>query len=168
MNFTPISKQEYLALHLINNPSTDEAELRSKLDNTLQEFNAGIKCHCGNPIWVIGSASLGNGCYSCLTGESLPTDNYEIDTVVAEETPYKEADAFTVNDLGDFELSFLGEGNYFDDDGNIIDPNSYPTPKMCLSCKNFILKSQKIMCTLMKVGLEEGENFECGTFDPVL
>jgi hypothetical protein len=167
MNFTPISKQEYVALHLMNNPSTNEAELRNNLDNTLTDFNNRIKCSCGKDIWVIGSASLGNGCYSCLTGETLPTDNYELDSVVAEETHYTEADAFTVNDYGEFDLSFLGEGNYYDDDGNRIDPKSFPTPRMCLSCKNFVLKSQRVLCTLSKINQEEGEDFECGANDPV-
>lgn len=167
MNFTPISKQEYVALHLMNNPSTNEAELRNKLDRVLSDFNEGIKCDCGSPLWVIGSASLGMGCYSCLTGEELPTENFEIDSVVVQETPFTEADAFTVNDWGEFDLDFLGEGNYNDDYGNRIDPDSYPTPKMCLSCKNFILKSQRVLCTLNKISQEVGKDFECGGFDPV-
>jgi len=166
-NFTPISKQEYVALHLMNNPSTNEGELRKNLEKKLTDFNNKIKCSCGKDIWVIGSASLGNGCYNCLTGETLPTDNYELDSVVAEKPHFTEADAFTVNDCGDFDLDFMGEGNYYDDYGNKINPDSYPTPKMCLSCRNFILKSQKILCTLNKINQEEGEDFECGAFDPV-
>ncbi len=167
MDFTPISINNYLALHLKNNPSANEAKLRSKLDRILSEFNEGIKCDCGNPLWVIGSALLGMGCYSCLTGEKLPTENFEIDIVVTEKTHFTEADAFTVNDWGEFDLSFLEEGNYNDDYGNRIDPNLYPTPRMCLSCKNFILKSQRVLCTLNKISQEVGEKFECGGFDPV-
>ncbi len=30
-----------------------------------------IKCNCGNPIWVIGSAITGNACFSCITGEAV-------------------------------------------------------------------------------------------------
>ncbi|PKR81275.1 hypothetical protein CW751_05500 [Brumimicrobium salinarum] len=152
----------------MNNPSTNEAELRHNLEKTLRDYNKNIKCSCGKDIWVIGSASLGNGCYTCLTGEELPTVNYELDSVVAQETPFTEADAFTVNDWDDFDLDFLGEGNYYDDDGTKIDPNSYPTPKMCLSCKNFILKSQKVLCTLNKIGKEPGEEFECGDYAPLM
>ncbi|PWH86627.1 hypothetical protein [Brumimicrobium oceani] len=164
MNFTPISKQEYVALHLLNNPSTNEAELRNNLDQKITDFKNNVRCSCGNDIWVIGSASLGNGCYKCLTGENLPTKHYEIDSALP---CYTEADAFTVDDWGEFSLDFLGEGNYRDDDGTIIDPDLYPTPKMCLSCKNFILKSQKVLCTLNKISQEEGEDFECGGFDAV-
>ncbi|RYM31487.1 hypothetical protein ERX46_16405 [Brumimicrobium glaciale] len=164
MDFTPISINEYIALHLINNPSHKEEDLRNNLETSLADYNKNVKCSCGEDIWVIGSASLKNGCYTCLTGEKLPTDNYEIDSVV----PYfTEADAFTVDDWGDFNLDFLGGGNYRDDDGTIIDPDSYPTPKMCLSCKNFIRKSQRVLCTLNKISQEPGEEFQCGSFDGV-
>ena len=163
MNYTPISIDNYVALHLKNNPSIKEEELRQKLDTAISDYNKNIKCSCGKDIWVIGSASIGNSCYSCITGEKLPTDNYEIDCVV---THFTEADAFTVNDWGEFNLDFLGEGNYRNDDGTIIDPDSFPTPKKCLNCKNFVLKSQKVLCTLNKIDQEPGEEFICGGFDP--
>jgi len=126
MNFTPISKNNYLALHLKNNPSIIEAELRRNLETALTAYNNRIKCSCGEDIWVVGSASVGNSCYTCITGNNLPKDNYEIDSVV---THFTEADAFSVNDWGEFDLDFLGEGNYNDDDGNRIDPDLFPTPK---------------------------------------
>lgn len=164
MNFTPISINNYVALHLKNNPSQKEEDLRRNLETAIRDYENNVKCSCGEDIWVIGSASIGNSCYTCMTGEKLPTENYEIDSVV----PYfTEADAFTVDDWGENSLEFLGEGNYRNDDGTIIDPDLYPTPKKCLSCKNFILKSQKVYCTLNKIGQEPGEEFQCGSFDGV-
>jgi hypothetical protein len=38
-----------------------------------------VTCRCGNPIWVIGSAVVGNACFTCITGEALPDDDFEID-----------------------------------------------------------------------------------------
>ena len=42
----------------------------------------GIKYSCGNDIWVVGSASVGNSCFTCITGESYPIDDYEIDKLL--------------------------------------------------------------------------------------
>jgi hypothetical protein len=40
----------------------------------------GAKCiNCENPIWVIGSAFSEKMCFSCITGEAIPEDDYEID-----------------------------------------------------------------------------------------
>jgi hypothetical protein len=30
------------------------------------------------PIWALGSAIAGRGCFTCITGESSPTGDYEI------------------------------------------------------------------------------------------
>ena len=79
--FTPISLDEYVKLHLKNNPGTSQAEVTESLEDTLQEYKQGARCNnCGNPIWVIGSAFSGfEGCFTCITGEAYPEDDYEID-----------------------------------------------------------------------------------------
>jgi hypothetical protein len=38
-----------------------------------------VKCDCGNSLWVIGSAVAGNACFTCITHESVPDKDYEID-----------------------------------------------------------------------------------------
>jgi len=38
--------------------------------------------NCDNDIWVIGSAVVGNSCFACITGESMPDSDYEIDATV--------------------------------------------------------------------------------------
>jgi hypothetical protein len=78
MGFIPITIDKYVALHLKHNPSEKEVDLRKHLKSALNDYYNGIKCSCGNDIWVIGSASVGNSCFTCITGESYPTDDYEI------------------------------------------------------------------------------------------
>ncbi|GAH93683.1 unnamed protein product, partial [marine sediment metagenome] len=68
--------------HLKNNPTETEKDLRNRLHSALADYKKGIKCSCGNDIWVIGSASLRNSCFKCITGESYPTNDYEIDSAI--------------------------------------------------------------------------------------
>jgi hypothetical protein len=77
--FAPISMEQYIKLHLKSNPDTSRGEIEEGLKSALCDHKRGVKCHCGNPIWVIGSAVVGNACFTCITGEAMPDDDYEID-----------------------------------------------------------------------------------------
>jgi hypothetical protein len=79
--FVPISLKEYVKLHLKSNPGTSRQEVVEVIEDTLRAYEQGARCeHCGNPIWVIGSAFSGfDGCFTCITGEAYPEDDYEID-----------------------------------------------------------------------------------------
>ena len=81
IGFEPISINEFVKLHLKNNPGTKKQEITKQLNDKLKVYKSGGKCNsCGSPIWVIGSAIVGwNGCFSCITGEAEPDDDYEID-----------------------------------------------------------------------------------------
>lgn len=79
MGFKTISIDKFIEIHLKNNPTEDEKALRMQLNRALAAQKKGIKCHCGNDIWVIGSAFVGNSCFTCITGESYPDHDYEID-----------------------------------------------------------------------------------------
>lgn len=36
-------------------------------------------CHCGSPIWAVGSALCGSSlCFSCITGEADCSYDYEV------------------------------------------------------------------------------------------
>ena len=82
MGFIPISIKAYIKKHLKNNPSENEKDLRKRLESALADYKKRIKCSCGNDIWVIGSASVGNSCFTCITGESYPIDDYEIESAI--------------------------------------------------------------------------------------
>ena len=81
--FTPISFDAYVDLHMRSNPK-DRAreEVISMLRSALTAHKNSAKCHCGNPIWVIGSAFAGNACFTCITGEAYPDGDYEIDEAI--------------------------------------------------------------------------------------
>jgi hypothetical protein len=76
--FTPISIRKYVKLHTASNPGTNAAELRQRLQCLLEASLAGALCQCGEPIWVIGSAQVGLSCFTCITGEPVPENDYEV------------------------------------------------------------------------------------------
>lgn len=76
--FIPISIDDYVHLHLVCNPGVDRADLIERLRSALASARAGARCDCGGPIWVIGSAEVGLTCFTCITGEVDPIDDYEI------------------------------------------------------------------------------------------
>ncbi len=82
MGFVSISINKYIKKHLESNPSENEKDLIKRLNSALNDFKNDVNCSCGNDIWVIGSASVGNGCFTCITGESYPDSDYEIDSAI--------------------------------------------------------------------------------------
>lgn len=82
MSFKPISVNNYVKIHIKNNPNDNETDLRKRLKIALSDYDKGIKCSCGNDIWVIGSASVGNNCFTCITGESNPNEDYELESAM--------------------------------------------------------------------------------------
>lgn len=83
--FTPILLHDYVELHLRTNPDAERAEVVQHLESAIGAYRAGARCQCGAPIWIIGSAQAGLGCFACITGQTSPDQDYEID--VAEEDP---------------------------------------------------------------------------------
>jgi hypothetical protein len=79
MGFVPISIQDYVRIHLKSNPRDKEAQLTAQLQWALKELKAGAVCNCGEPIWVLGSAQVGLMCFTCITGSTDNSKDYEID-----------------------------------------------------------------------------------------
>ncbi len=77
--FIPIKLNKFVEEYLKSNPGSSRKEITSGLKTALGDYKSGVKCDCGSPIWVIGSAITGNACFSCITGEAMPDDDYEID-----------------------------------------------------------------------------------------
>lgn len=76
--FKKISIDKFIEQYKMKNPKEDFKTLKEDLLYFRQLQIEGAKCNCGNPIWVIGSAITGKGCFTCITGESDPSDDYEI------------------------------------------------------------------------------------------
>ena len=76
--FVKIGLEEYADLHIRSNPGTDRADFLNRLRGALEARRRGVRCRCGENIWVIGSAELGYSCFTCITGEASPDQDYEI------------------------------------------------------------------------------------------
>lgn len=76
--FTSIHLREYVELHLRANPNVQRTELIQHLKSTIAARGAGVCCPCGAPIWIIGSAQFGLGCFACITRQTEPEQDYEI------------------------------------------------------------------------------------------
>jgi hypothetical protein len=77
--FVPIKLEEYVKLYLKNNRGESAGEVTANLLDALRAHKSGTRCECGNPIWVVGSAVAGYACFTCITGEAYPDEDYEID-----------------------------------------------------------------------------------------
>jgi|ERR1700731_781010 hypothetical protein len=83
MGFVPIAIDKYVELHVQVNPDEGPRELLTRLRSCVSDALAGARCSCGAPIWVVGSVSSGCACFTCITGEAFPAEDYEIDQVLA-------------------------------------------------------------------------------------
>lgn len=79
MPFAPIRLDDYVRRYQSHNAGTDPAELRRRLQTMLRAFREGARCACGEPIWVIGSAEAGLACFTCVTGEADPSEDFELE-----------------------------------------------------------------------------------------
>ena len=79
----PIKLDEFVSQFVKGNPGESKKTIRKQLNAAVEAKQNGARCiHCGNIIWAIGSAVIGwNGCFTCITGETNSSDDYEIDTV---------------------------------------------------------------------------------------
>jgi hypothetical protein len=78
MPFVPITIDAFVDLHVRSNPDEAPAAFKARLQDALEARLAGATCDCGEPIWVVGSAVAGHACFTCITGEAQPEDDYEI------------------------------------------------------------------------------------------
>jgi hypothetical protein len=76
--FVPISIARYVSRHVARNPGVDPTDLRVRLRDALEAKLAGARCDCGQPIWALGSAEVGYRCFTCITGEAVPDNDYEV------------------------------------------------------------------------------------------
>ena len=158
MGFKPISIDEYVVLHLKNNPEEKEAVLRKNLNAALEAYENGTKCSCGEDIWVIGSAAVGNACFTCITGESKPTGDYELIPALKKRENIN--NRRHINDIDPTKIS-----GFFDDDGYEINTELIKKPSLCLICKRD--EYNEPGCTLIRNAHAEELEFECSSFEKI-
>jgi len=154
MKFVPISIDNYIKKHLESNPSENEKNLRVKLEAALSDYEKGIKCSCGNDIWVIGSAAVGNSCFTCITGESQPDSDYEIDSAIKKR---KNKNGLKLIDIID-KTKIHG---FFDDDGFEINTDLIKKPGLCITCINDRDPNEEMLCNMTRFDQKDEKEFKC-------
>ena len=76
-----VSVEEYADIVSNANQRLQRDQVVGWLKEALKGKKDGAICiRCGSPIWAAGSAITGRYmCFSCLTGERIDTDDYEIE-----------------------------------------------------------------------------------------
>lgn len=157
MAFKPISIEKYIKIHLKSNPSMKEKEIRQSLKQALATYKNGQRCSCGNDIWVIGTAFVGNKCFSCITGEGYPTDDYEIDEAIKKRR--STAGRRHINDIPPKQIA-----GFFDDDGYEVNLDLVKKTSLCLTCKNNDDPAQELLCNMTRFDQEGNEEFICHAY----
>lgn len=150
----PISIDKYIKEHLESNPSENVKDLRKHLNSALEDYNKGVKCSCGNDIWVIGSAFDGNSCFTCITGESQPDSDYEIDLAIKKNE----------NKKGQRHIDKMDKKQihgFFDDDGFEINTELIKKPSICLLCENDDNPEEEMLCNMTRYDQKDDNEFKC-------
>ena len=78
--FSPISLEAYLERHMQSNPGQKRDEIKASIEEMISFHKEGGRCHCGKEIWIVGSAAAQwPGCFSHITGEAYPDNDFEIE-----------------------------------------------------------------------------------------
>ncbi|MCG8700583.1 MAG: hypothetical protein MI922_21190 [Bacteroidales bacterium] len=154
MRFVPIAIDEYIEKHLQNNPTEDAEGLRARLNDALKDYQDGIKCTCGSDIWVIGSAFMGRSCFTCITGETEPSGDYEIESAIL-----KKRSNETRRHVDDMDPTKIC--GIFDDDGYEINPDHIKKPSLCITCIHDGELHEEVLCNLTRHGQQNEEEFIC-------
>ena len=77
--FVPVRLNHFVKQYLRNNKDADGDAVRTAVEDALAAWRQGVRCACGKPLWVAGSAVAGYGCFTCITGSAEPDGDPEID-----------------------------------------------------------------------------------------
>ena len=160
MAFIPITIDNYVKKHLKSNPSDNEKDVREKLNTALSDYNNGIKCQCGSDIWVIGAAFVGNSCFTCITGESEPTDDYEIDSAI-KKTKSKKGQRH-IDDIDPTKIA-----GFFDDDGYEINADLIKKPGLCMTCLHDNDPNEEMLCNMTRYDQQDDKEFKCFAYKKI-
>jgi hypothetical protein len=109
---------------------------------------------------VIGSASVGNSCFTCITGESSPDNDYEIDGALLKSESKK--GQRHINDIDPTKIAGL-----FDDDGYEINPELIKKPSLCLTCVNDDEPNQELLCNMNRFDQKNDKEFKCFAYKKI-
>ena len=161
MSFIPVSIDEYLGILLKKNPDENEKVIRIRLETVLEDYQKGIKCACGNELWVVGSAKAGNGCFSCISGKKHPAGEYEIEAAV---NKIDKKGRKHIDEMDPFRIAGI-----FTDDGYEINPETIKKPSLCTIChKNLDPDPEdEMLCNLTRFDQQDSPKFVCQAFEKI-
>lgn len=76
--FVPMRLDQFVRQYLTAHKDADGDAVRAGVEDALAAWRQGVRCACGKPIWVAGSAVAGYGCFACITGSPAPDGDPEI------------------------------------------------------------------------------------------
>jgi hypothetical protein len=154
----PVSIDQYIKIHLKKNPGDNDKTLKMRIESALDYYNCGLKCPCGNDIWIVGSTTAPFGCFSCITGKDHPRGDYEIDTALEKKDKYgrrhiDEMDPQKINGI-------------FDDDGYEICQETIKVQPLCLTCIKYNSDSfeEGLLCNMNRNDQAGTKEFKCGAY----
>ncbi len=56
---------------------------------------------------------------------------------------------------------------FYDDDGNELNPDLYPLPSLCLSCKKKDDPKEEMLCTMNRLDQLGEKEFKCFAYEPI-
>ena len=154
MKFKPISIRDFIKKHIKLNPGENPQDLKKRLVSALSDFEEGVKCACGNDIWVIDSAFTGNSCFTCIAGDSDPDGDYEIDKAIRKRK--KITGRKNIDDVSSGKIDGL-----FDDEGYEVNSELIKKPSLCITCIHDNDPDQEILCNLTRYDQSDAEEFKC-------
>lgn len=160
MGFVTISIENYIKKHLVSNPSENETDLRKRLNSALTDYQNGVRCSCGNDIWVIGSTAVGNSCFTCITGENSPIDDYEINSAIKKRK--NRTGQRNINDIKPNEIH-----GFFDDGGYEINADLIKKPTLCLTCLHDDDPNEEPLCNMARFDQQGEPEFKCFAYKKI-
>lgn len=157
MKFKSYSIDTFIAKRVAEHPETKPAQLRERLASALKDYRSGVRCACGNDLWVIGSALGGNGCFTCITGELTGTDVPELEEAL-KKRKLKDGRRH-ISEMDPSEIHGI-----FDDDGYEVKPESVTRPALCMLCKFNRDPNEETLCNLLRFDQRNSSDFECSRY----
>ncbi len=76
--FIPVTLNRFVDQYVQKNTQVNGETVRAAVEDALAAQRQGVRCVCGKPLWVAGSAVAGYGCFTCITGSAEPDGDPEI------------------------------------------------------------------------------------------
>jgi hypothetical protein len=155
----PISIDQYVKIHLRKNPNDNEMTIKMRIDAALDYYKNGLKCRCGNDIWIVGSTTVPFGCFSCVTGKDHPQGDYEIDSALDK----RDKDGKRHID----EMDPQKIAGIFDDDGYEINLETIKMQPLCLTCLKYDSDDweEELLCKMNRNDQADEKEFKCCAYE---